>query len=351
MKTNETMHDGVPLLSPFPEGWYFVARRKTIEKLKLIRKTWLGEQIVVWSNENGDVCVAEAICPHLGSDLGPEAGGLVRNGCLVCPFHGFEYDVTGQCVLTPYAPAPRSARLKVFETCEIAGLIFAWRSSCGRPPQWELPAPPPPGTDWSDMAFWNVRFAGHLQETTENSVDLGHLRHVHGYSSVKGVGSISVNGSWLKSCFDFKRSWTIAGIECFTYDVSAITHVHGLGYSFVEVREHSIDMETRLWVLVTPIDGELVELTLVNQVRQLLEPKRPIVGMRFLPSRLRTRILNRIIFASQKRDVLQDVVIWDRKHYRPRPALCRSVTTHPNLRSDRGIIEQKPSPALTASPD
>ena len=287
MTTNPNEPDGLPLLSPFPEGWNFIANRKTIEKEKLFEKTWLGERVVVWCNEDGDVCVAEAVCPHLGSDLGPEAGGRVRNGCLVCPFHGFEYDVTGQCVATPYAP-------------------------------------PPSGTDWSDMEFWSVRFAGHPQETTENSVDLAHLRYVHGYDSVNGVGPVSVDGAWLKSCFDFKRTQTFAGIKIFTYDVSAVTHVHGLGYSFVEVREHYIDMETRLWVLATPIDGELVEMTLVSQVRHLLRPKRPIVGMRFLPPRLRTRIMNKIVMAAQKRDVLQDVVIWGRKHYRPRPMLCRS---------------------------
>ena len=324
MNTNPNQRKGVPLLSPFPEGWYFIADRKTIEKEQLFRKTWLGEQIVVWCNGDGDVCVAEATCPHLGSDLGPEAGGRVRNGCLVCPFHGFEYDVTGQCVATPYAPPPKSARLKVFETREILGLVFAWRGSGGRKPQWDLPAPPPTGTDWSDMEFWSVRFAGHPQETTENSVDLGHLRYVHGYDSVNGVGSVSVDGAWLKSCFDFKRTQTLAGIKCFVYDVSAVTHVHGLGYSFVEVREHSIDMESRLWVLATPIDGELVEMTLVSQLRQLLRPKRPIFGMRFLPPRLRTRIMNKIILAAQKQDGLQDVAIWGRKQYRPRPRLCRS---------------------------
>ena len=176
------------------------------------------------------------------------------------PFHGFEYDVTGRCVATPYAPAPGSARLRVFETREIEGLVFAWHGGGGRPPQWDLPAPAA-GTDWSDMEFWSVRFAGHPQETTENSVDLAHLRYVHGYDSVTGVGPVEVDGPWLKSCFDFRRTQTIAGIKCFVYDVSAVTHVHGLGYSFVEVREHSIDMETRLWVLATPIDGELIELT------------------------------------------------------------------------------------------
>ncbi len=323
MKTSPDGHDGVPALFPFPEGWYFVASRRTIEKENLLRKTWLGERIVVWCDENGDVCVAEAVCPHLGSDLGPEAGGRVRDGRLVCPFHGFEYDVTGRCVATPYAPAPGSARLKVFETREILGLVFAWRGSGGRPPQWDLP-PPPAGDDWSDMEFWSVRFPGHPQETTENSVDLGHLRYVHGYDGVNGVGPVSVDGARLRSCFDFRRAQTVAGIKCFVYDVSAVTHVHGLGYSFVEVRERSIGMETRLWVLTTPIDGELVELTLVGQLRRLLRPKRPIFGLRFLPPRLRTRIMNKILVAAQKRDVLQDVVIWSRKRYRPRPHLCRS---------------------------
>ncbi len=324
METDPNERNGDSSLSPFPEGWYFIASRETIETGKLIRKTWLGQRVVVWCNGDGDICVAEATCSHLGSDLSPEAGGRVCNGRLVCPFHGFEYDVTGQCVATPYAPAPRPARLKVFETHEILGLVFAWWGSGGRSRQWNLPASPPAGTDWSGMEFWSVRFTGHPQETTENSVDLGHLRYVHGYDSVKAVGSISIDGAWLKSCFDFKRIRTIAGIKCFKYDVSAVTHVHGLGYSFVEVREHSIGMETRLWVLATPVDGEITELTLVSQLRQLSRPKRPIAGMRFLPLRLRTWIMGKIIIASQKRDVLQDVVIWSRKQYRLYPILCRS---------------------------
>ena len=324
MQISSNDPDGIPSLFPFPEGWYFVASRQTIEDKKLLQKTWLGERIVVWCNGNGDVCVAVAVCPHLGADLGPEAGGRVRNGCLVCPFHGFEYDVTGQCVATPYAPPPRSARLRVFETREILGLVFAWRGSGGRPPQWDLPASPPDDNDWSEMEVRRVRFAGHPQETTENSVDLGHLRYVHGYDSVNAVGPVSVEGTWLKSCFDFRRTQTALGMKCFTYDVSAVTHVHGLGYSYVEVREHYIGMDTRLWVLATPIDGELVEMTLVSQVRRLLKPKRPIVGMRFLPVRLRTRLMNKIIVTAQKHDVLQDVVIWGRKRYRLHPALCRS---------------------------
>ena len=114
------------------------------------------------------------------------------------------------------------------------------------------------------MEFWTVQFPGHPQETTENAVDLAHLRYVHGYSGVDRVGTMSVDGVYLRSCFDFKRTQTIAGIASFAYDVSAVTHVYGLGYSFVEVHERFFDMETRLWVLATPVDGTLIEMVLVR---------------------------------------------------------------------------------------
>ena len=185
-------------LPAFPEGWYFVASRESILREKLIEKTWLGEEIVAWCDEAGRVCVADAVCPHLGSYLGPEAGGQVCNGRLVCPFHGFAYDTTGQCVATPNAPAPRAAKLKVYQTREILGLVFAWFGSGGRLPHWALPGAPPTGAEWSELGFRTLRFRGHPQETAENAVDLGHLRYVHGYDNVSPVGSV-------KSYFDFKR--------------------------------------------------------------------------------------------------------------------------------------------------
>ena len=95
MNPNSNVRKDEALLYPFPESWYFIASRKMIKKKGLLKRTWLGEEIVVWCNEEGNVCVAEAVCPHLGADLSPEGGGQVRNGFLVCPFHGFEFDVSG----------------------------------------------------------------------------------------------------------------------------------------------------------------------------------------------------------------------------------------------------------------
>ena len=311
-------------LPAFPEGWYYVAARDSILREKLIEKTWLGKDVVAWCDGEGGVCVADAICPHLGSYLGPEGGGRVCNGHLVCPFHGFEFDTTGGCVATPDAPAPKAAKLMVYETGEILGMVFAWFGNGGRPPQWDLPDTPETGPEWCKPGFNLVRFGGHPQETTENSVDWGHLRYVHGYDNVNPVGEVTVEGAYLKSCIDFKRVRRILGVRDLVYEISVVIHVHGLGYSFVEIHEKTIGMNARFWVLATPIDGRLIDLVLVSQLREIRNPGRFFSGLGFVPTKLRHRLMNRMVMNQLKRDVLQDVAIWKRMHYRPVPRLCRA---------------------------
>ena len=324
MSTQRGEPGNAQMPSPFPEGWYFVASRQEILKAGILAKTWMGENIVAWCGENGSIGVAEAYCPHLGSYLGPDAGGSVRCGRLVCPFHGFEYDAAGQCVATPYADPPKTARLRTFESQEISGLVFAWWGIGGRPPQWTLPVEPVDQAGWSRIRARTMRFSGHPQDTTENSVDLGHLRYVHGYDSVNRVGRILVDGPYLESNFDFRTTRKIAKIATFNLDISARTHIFGLGYSFVEIHEHSIGMDLRLWVLATPVDGTRIDLSLASQVKEIRNPKRWIMGMGFLPTRFRAPLMGKFVAAQQDNDVRQDMAIWSLKRYRSRPRLSRS---------------------------
>ncbi len=309
---------------PFPEGWYFLTSRSALRKKKVIGKTWMGQNIVLWSDESGRVCVADATCPHLGADLRPEAGGCLREGRLVCPFHGFEYDTGGQCVATPFSAPPRAARLQVFETTEILGLIFAWWGTGGRAPQWDLLPGPLDQAGWSALSVQTLRFPGHPQDTAENAVDLAHFRYIHGYHEVSRVEPVLVDGHYLQSRFNFASTRRIAGVAVSTLSFTATTHVYGLGCSFVEVSEHTTPFDMRFWVLATPVDGTLIDVSLATQVGRMRGLHRPIAGLGFLPPALRAPVMNRILAPMQKRDVLQDVRVWSRKQYRPRPRLARS---------------------------
>ena len=153
---------------------------------------------------------------------------------------------------------------------------------------------------------------------------MAHLRYVHGYGSVERVGKVTVDGTYLESNFNFRSIRRFAKFAKFSLSISANTLVSGLGYSFVDIREHSIGMDMRLWVLATPVDGTLIDMSLVSQVREIRSPRRLVAGLGFLPRRLRAPIINKFIAAIQHRDVLQDVVIWSRKRFRSRPRLCRS---------------------------
>ena len=305
--------------SPFPEGWYFVAKLADLRKQRLIEKTWLGQEIVAWCDDAGTVCVAEAYCAHLGSHLGPSVGGCVKRGCLVCPFHGFEYDVTGQCVATPGAAAPTNARLRVFETQEIAGMLFAWWSPVGRPAHWSLPELPQEG--WGAVGFRPFRLTSHPEYTAENAVDVNHLSHLHRYHETRQVGRVEVDGPHLKSAFEFKRRRRIAGLWKVETSVSAVVNLYGLGYSFVNIHERSIDVHARFWVLGTPVDDTWMEILLACQLRRLSRPKRAIVGLRFLPAGLRTHLFTEFLLNGQAGDVRQDLPIWSNRRYTPRPIL------------------------------
>lgn len=320
--TQRTEVEDTPL-PPFPEGWYFIETRQAIEKASLVNRTWMGQEIIAWIDNRGQICVAEAHCPHLGANLSPEVGGRVVNGRLVCPFHGFEYDATGQCISTPYTNPPPTARLRTFETQEYMGLIFGWWGIDRRPPQWPMPAESEDNKGWSSLERKSVRFAGHPQETTENSVDYSHLNYVHGFGEVSRTAPLVIEGHRLESRFDFQTTKPITSLARVTFHISAATFVYGLGVSYVEIREHSIGMDLRLWVLATPIDGINVEMTLFSQVKEITSPRRFLAGLGFLPKKLRAPLMNKFIAANQIQDVKKDVIIWNRKKYRSRPRLFR----------------------------
>src|SRR5215831_9163692 len=61
----------------------------------------LGESLVAFRDGQGRYGLIERACPHRGTDL---AFGRLEHAGLRCSFHGWLFDVTGQCLDTPAEP-------------------------------------------------------------------------------------------------------------------------------------------------------------------------------------------------------------------------------------------------------
>lgn len=77
-----------------------------------------GFQLGVY-RDDGQVYVLDATCPHAGANL---SGGAIREGCIVCPRHGWAFELrtgnlrggTGAAVRTyPTRRVPRDDRVLI----------------------------------------------------------------------------------------------------------------------------------------------------------------------------------------------------------------------------------------------
>ena len=87
--------------------------------------TLLGEQLVAFRDTGGRVGLLEEFCAHRGASLW--LGRNEEHG-LRCVFHGWKYDVTGQCVDQMNEPEQFAAKVRVrsYPTVEMGGVIWAY---------------------------------------------------------------------------------------------------------------------------------------------------------------------------------------------------------------------------------
>lgn len=95
----------------------------------------LGQDFVLFRDEQGRIGLLDRDCPHRNADL---AFGRLEDGGLRCPFHGWLFDVTGQCLETPAEPEGSSLCTRIKQRSypvEIrSGIVFAYLGEGAAPP-------------------------------------------------------------------------------------------------------------------------------------------------------------------------------------------------------------------------
>lgn len=86
-RTRKLRKNGMNIPPPFPNGWYALLSSSELKPGTATDVNCLGENFVVFrSAVTKKVFVLDAYCPHMGANMG--VGGIVREECIVCPFHG-----------------------------------------------------------------------------------------------------------------------------------------------------------------------------------------------------------------------------------------------------------------------
>jgi nitrite reductase/ring-hydroxylating ferredoxin subunit len=144
-----------------------------------VRVKLLGEALVCFKDSNGDIGLIDEFCAHRGVSLW---FGRNEECGLRCPYHGWKYDVTGQCVDLPSegANGPMRKRIKLtsYPCIELGGVVWTYMG----PPEQK---PEPPGIEWAHVAPERRFISKRLQESNwlqalEGGIDSSHVSFLHG---------------------------------------------------------------------------------------------------------------------------------------------------------------------------
>ena len=108
-----------------------------------VRVQLLGEKLVAFRDTQGRIGLIDEFCAHRGVSLW---FGRNEECGLRCAYHGWKYDVTGQCVDLPSEAEATGMRkrikLKTYPCLERGGVIWAYMG----PPELK---PEPPALEWA----------------------------------------------------------------------------------------------------------------------------------------------------------------------------------------------------------
>ena len=143
-----------------------------------VRVQLLGEKLIAFRDSGGRAGVLDEFCAHRGVSLW---FGRNEEGGLRCPYHGWKYDVTGQCMELPSEPEQtgvrRDIKLASYPVLEQGGVLWIYMGPPGLQPD-------PPGLEWTLVAperrFVSKRLqACNFLQALEGGIDSSHVSFLH----------------------------------------------------------------------------------------------------------------------------------------------------------------------------
>ncbi|MEV4142780.1 aromatic ring-hydroxylating dioxygenase subunit alpha [Amycolatopsis sp. NPDC049691] len=157
--------------------WYVAAYGREVGR-ELFARTVLGEPIVFYRTESGEVTALADRCVHRRYPL---SESRLDGDRIICGYHGFTYDRAGSCVAVPgQKRIPRTARVPSYPVVEQDSFVWVWIGDRDLADPAAIPRAP-----WlADPAYTTVSgmepLAARYELLVDNLLDLSHETYLHG---------------------------------------------------------------------------------------------------------------------------------------------------------------------------
>src|SRR6266704_6486287 len=143
-----------------------------------VRIKLLSERLLAWRDTQGRLALTDEFCAHRGVSLW--FGRNEHNG-LRCPYHGWKYDHTGQCIDVPSEPSEsgycQKIKLKSYPLIERGGVLWTYMGPPEKQPplpEWEFAMVP------AEYSFMSKRFQEcNWLQAMEGGIDSSHVSFLH----------------------------------------------------------------------------------------------------------------------------------------------------------------------------
>ncbi len=170
--------------------WYPVALSDEVKDDAPLQVQILGLPFVAFRDTAGRAHVLSDTCVHRGGSLGK---GWVRDGCVICPYHGWEFAGDGKCAKIPTlgegTKLPPRAKVDAYPTEERYGILFAFLGDLPeeeRPPLYTIDVFDAEGWRSNDIVVFEV--GAYFERSIENGLDVAHNQFVHPAQGGPSVG-------------------------------------------------------------------------------------------------------------------------------------------------------------------
>jgi phthalate 4,5-dioxygenase oxygenase subunit len=143
-----------------------------------LRVEALGQKYVCFRNSEGRIGLLDELCPHRKASL---VYGRNEDCGLRCLYHGWKFDVDGNCVAMASEPeeSPLHGKVKhqAYATREWGGFVWAWLNKEIGAPEFYAPAFAP--TEDTPVSILKMRIPANWAQITEGQIDSAHSSSLH----------------------------------------------------------------------------------------------------------------------------------------------------------------------------